>query len=248
MEMPYKFFENSYWLKGISEAAQKDGVKILLNGARGNHSISWGSYQLNVEYYASLFKKLKWIKLYNELDLYCKNYRTGKSIMLPLVAKTAFPKFSKILNKKKQFDYHFPSLINPALAKQTNVYEKLIDYGIDPGTGSMAGNLHDHRVNHYKHLYVWNKSGVVNTKQSLRYSLWDRDPTNDLNVIRFCLSLPDEQYVQGGMERSFLRKATKDILPDKVRLNNYTRGIQGADTIHRMLPEWPVFLDEVQKT
>ena len=86
------------------------------------------------------------------------------------------------------------------------MYEKLIDYGIDPGTGSMAGNLHDHRVNHYKYLYVWNKSGVVNTKQSLRYSLWDRDPTNDLNVIRFCLSLPDEQYVQGGMERSFFKK------------------------------------------
>ena len=84
-------------------------------------------------------------------------------------------------------------------------------------------------------------------KLSLRYSLWDRDPTNDLNVIRFCLSLPDEQYVQNGMERSFIRRATKNLLPDKVRLNHHVRGIQGADTIHRMSPNWSAFLNELQE-
>src|SRR5699024_8738150 len=36
MEMPYKFFENSYWSRGIFDQAHKDGVGILLNGARGN--------------------------------------------------------------------------------------------------------------------------------------------------------------------------------------------------------------------
>ena len=97
--------------------------------------------------------------------------------------------------------------------------------------------MNEHRRNHYQQLYVWNKSGVANTKISLRYSLWDRDPTNDLNVIRFCLSLPDEQYVQDGMERSFIRKATKNLLPDKVRLNQHVRGIQGADTVHRISPQ-----------
>ena len=56
MEMPYKFFENSYWLKGITEEAQKEGIKILLNGARGNHSISWGSYQLSMDYYVLFLK------------------------------------------------------------------------------------------------------------------------------------------------------------------------------------------------
>ena len=87
---------------------------------------------------------------------------------------------------------------------------------------------------YYDQLYVWNKSGTVTTKMSLRYSLWDRDPTNDLRVIQFCLSIPEEQYVKNGMERSFLRRATKNLLPDSVRLNHYVRGIQAADTIHRM--------------
>ena len=107
MEMPYKFFENSYWLKGISEAAQKDGVKILLNGARGNHSISWGSYQLNVEYYASLFKKLKWIKLYNELDLYCKNYRTESRSCFLWLPNLPFLSFLKTLIKRNSLTIIF---------------------------------------------------------------------------------------------------------------------------------------------
>ena len=47
------------------------------------------------------------------------------------------------------------------------------------------------------------------------------------------------------MERSFIRRATKDILPDKVRLNHHIRGIQGADTIHRMSSNWRVFLNEI---
>ena len=36
LEMPYKYFENSFWLKGIYEKANKDGIGILLNGGRGN--------------------------------------------------------------------------------------------------------------------------------------------------------------------------------------------------------------------
>ena len=137
MEMPYKFFENSYWLKGISQAAQKDGVKILLNGARGNHSISWGSYQLTMDYYVSLFKKLKWIRLYNELDMYCKNFKTGKSVMLPIVAKKSLPMVSKLLTKTPMNRIISRSFINPALAQRTNVYEKLQEYGI--GSNGVTG-------------------------------------------------------------------------------------------------------------
>ena len=73
---------------------------------------------------------------------------------------------------------------------------------------------------------------------SLRYSLWKRDPTNDLRVIRFCLSVPEDQYVQNGMDRALIRRATENYLPDKVRLNQQIRGVQGVDWVHRMMPRW----------
>ena len=244
MEMPYKFFENSFWLKGISEEAANKGVKVLLNGARGNHSISWGSYALNMNYYASLVKKLKWGKLNKELNDYCENFSTGKSIMLPQVIKKAFP----LLNKKSTHtSYEFPSFINSSFAQKTKVYEKLEHFGIDLSGRNINGKLADYRRNHYEQPYFWNKSGVVNTKLSLRYSLWDRDPTNDLRVIRFCLSVPEEQYVKHGMIRSLIRRSTENMLPEKVRMNHNKRGVQGADTIHRLSRNWNGFMDEIQK-
>ena len=56
MEMPYKFFENSFWLKGMFEKANEEEVGVLLNGGRGNLSISWGSA---LDYYAILLKRIK---------------------------------------------------------------------------------------------------------------------------------------------------------------------------------------------
>ena len=55
MEMPYKFFENSFWLKGMFEKAHEEGIGVLLNGDRGNFTISWGSA---LDYYAILLKRL----------------------------------------------------------------------------------------------------------------------------------------------------------------------------------------------
>ncbi|MCL6571513.1 MAG: asparagine synthetase B [Bacillus sp. (in: Bacteria)] len=246
MEMPYKFFENMFWLKGISEEAHNQGIKILLNGARGNHSISWGSWKLTMEYYATLFKRLKWLHLNHELNQYCLNNKTGKRVMLPLIAKKAFPFITRKDTNSDQFEYQFPSFINPVFAQKTKVFNKLQEYGIND-SGVLGNNLNEHRINHYNRLFVWNKSGTATTKLSLRYSLWDRDPTNDIRVIRFCLALPDEQFVQSGIERSFIRRATNGILPDKVRLNQHIRGVQGADTIHRMSVNWSPFIDEIMQ-
>ena len=67
MEMPYKFFANSNWIKGIFEKAHEKEVGVLLNGGRGNLTISWGSA---LPYYAMLLRKMKWVLLLNELNQY----------------------------------------------------------------------------------------------------------------------------------------------------------------------------------
>jgi asparagine synthase (glutamine-hydrolysing) len=240
MEMPYKFFENSYWLKGINIAAQQKKIKILLNGSRGNFSISWGSRNLTLNHYASQFRKLQWLKLYKELGLYCANFNTGKSIVLPQIIKMAIPLYNASKN-----NYQFPNMISPLLAEKTGVYEKLKAYG-ENLTGSV--NIEGHiRKMHFDQVYFWNKSGVATTKLSLKYGLWERDPTNDLRVIQFCLGIPEDQFTMEGLERSLIRRATKGYLPDVVRLNQHSRGLQGADTIQRLMPVWPKILSELHE-
>ncbi|MFC3884757.1 lasso peptide isopeptide bond-forming cyclase [Bacillus songklensis] len=242
MEMPYKFFENSFWQKGIFQKAQEEGIGVLLNGGRGNLSISWGPA---LDYYSILLKKLKWIKLYQELNQYSKNVGGPRLRRLPNIVRLAFPVMNRIFPSGKT--YLFPTLINQEFAKNTGVFNKLRDYGMDETGWFSTTNIYEQRKKHFEDVFHWNATNTKATKISLRYSLWERDPTNDLRVIRFCLSVPEEQYVQNGLDRALVRRSAEKFLPDKVRLNQRIRGIQGADWVHRMIPYWDTFTDEVQQ-
>jgi asparagine synthase (glutamine-hydrolysing) len=239
MEMPYKFFENSVWVKGIYEEANKLGIGVLLNGARGNFTISWGP---TFDYYALLLRKMRWIRLYHEVNSYSKNMGVKRSRVMKVIGKKAYP----ISNIKAYNQDDSPLLINEDFARRTKVFSKLEEQGINI-MGVNPTNINEIRKNHFGYLNMWNTTGTSGTKLSLLYSLQGHDPTNDLRVIQFCLSLPLEQFVQNGLDRSLIRRSTKGYLPDDIRLNQKTRGVQGADTIARMLPNWKEFIGEVEQ-
>lgn len=243
MEMPYKFFGTSVWIKSIYERAHQYNVGILLNGGRGNITISWGPA---LNYYALILKRLKWLKLNQELLQYCKNVgRSSRKQVMPVIARIAFPQIARRFVSDEA--YRFPTLINDDLAKRTGVFEKLLQHGIDAKGSFLFDNAYEARARHFQELYPWNATSTAVTKLSLRYPLWKRDPTNDLRVVQFCLSVPEEQYVQNGMDRSLIRRATKGLLPDKVRLNQSNKGIQGVDCVHRMAPHWHELIAELEK-
>jgi asparagine synthase (glutamine-hydrolysing) len=146
-----------------------------------------------------------------------------------------------------QSPYEFPKLINPEFAKRTNVYSKLKEHGMDQAGWYASPNLYELRIKHFEDLFNWSATNTFATKLSLRYSLWKRDPTNDIRVVRFCLSVPEQQYVQNGLDRALIRRSTEKLLPDKVRLNQVIRGEQGTDWVHRMIPYWRTFTDELQQ-
>ncbi|MBD1378845.1 asparagine synthase-related protein [Metabacillus arenae] len=238
LEAPYKFFENSFWLKGMYEEANRNEIGVLLNGNRGNYTISWGSA---LDYQSKLFKNLKWLKLYGELEKYSRNRGIKKSKLFPIITKKAFPFINKF--KKDRNNYAIPSFINPSFAKRTNVFEKLLNNGID--IHGMPLNAYEGRKKQLEQLFFWGLTGTTATKLSLHYSLMERDPTNDLRIMKFCLALPDSQFVQDGLDRALIRRSTKGYLPNKVRLNQKVRGVQGADGIQRLTPEWPLLINEL---
>ncbi len=241
MEAPYKFFENSYWMKGIYKQAQAHNVSVLLTGSRGNWSVSWGPA---LDFQARLLRSFRWVKLYRELGMYSKALGVKKSRIFPHVGKKAFPEVTRALFASREDTV--PDLINPEFAAQTKVFERLEEYGYD-FWGHSWQNVYDVRNKQFEKLYYWSLTGKVGCKQSLRHALWERDATNDLRVIRFCLSVPEEQYVQNGFDRSLIRRATKHYLPDQIRLNQKVRGIQGADGLHRLLPQWRGLVSELRQ-
>lgn len=241
MEMPYKFFENSFWLNGIYEKARNDGVGILLNGERGNYTISWGPA---LDYYATLLKRFKWIKLYKEAHKFSINNRSGRKLTLQQVGQKAFPFVKKFNNSENECG--FPMMINPSFAQRTGIFDKVQRLGKDV-TGTQLPSIYKSKKQQFDNVFSWNINGTVGTKQSLKYCLWDRDPTNDLRIVKFCLLVPENQYVQNGIDRALIRRSTKNYLPDNVRMNFQTRGIQGSDGIHRMKDSWNIFVNEIDQ-
>jgi asparagine synthase (glutamine-hydrolysing) len=238
LEMPYKFFENTFWLRGIYEQAQQKDIGILLSGQRGNWTVSWGP---TLEFYAGLMKKLRWIRLYQEINQYSKNSGAKKTRIMKVVRNKAFPSLKEAVEP-----FHFPMIISPEFAARTNVLTKLKEHGIDISL-SQPISPYEARDNQFKHLYYWLITGTYGAKFSLRYSVNGRDPTNDLRLIKFCLSVPEEQFARQGFDRSLIRRATKSYLPDEVRLNMRTRGVQGADGVYRMATYWSAFIEELEQ-
>ncbi|WP_438496328.1 asparagine synthase-related protein [Paenibacillus sp. IHBB 3054] len=239
LEMPYKFIENSYWLKGIFEQAQQQGLGVLLSGQRGNWSVSWGPA---LDYQAKLIREFRWLSFYRENKQYNQSMEANRRKVLQIVGKKAFPSLERLLPRKREMQLE---LIHPDFAKRTEVHERLREFNMDRRPSSQT--VYDIRQKHFEQPHIWNVNGTVATKMSLKYRVWDRDPTNDLRVIRFCLSVPEGQFVQNGVDRSLIRRAMEGRLPDEVRMNRKQRGVQGADGILRMLPQWDSFLEELRE-
>lgn len=242
MESPYKFFDNSFWLRGIYAQAQQRGIGILLNGARGNYSISWGPA---IEYYTRLMRKFNWFHLSREINQYSRNVGVGRKRLYSILCRKAFPTLSKIRSSESSAE--LPQLVHSGFAERTGIYDKLQDRAFT-GIGStddLPDDPLEARIQHFNRVNMWSATGSSGCKLSLRYSVWSHDPTNDLRVIRFCLSTPMEQFVHNGMDRALIRRSTSGLLPDSIRLNQRTRGIQAADSIHRMRSDWPSFIDEL---
>lgn len=240
MEMPYKYFENSFWIRGIFERAQQNGAGVLLTGARGNFTISWGPA---IEYYAGMLKKFRWLRLYQELKLYSRNAGIRRKKIIQQISETAFPGLSRSAPDLGRPDAL--KWINPELAQRTGMVERVRQAELDLiGSDTMS----DMEVRHSKfaNLAVANKDGAVTSKISMGYGVWERDPTNDPRIIKFCLSVPFNQYVQNGMDRALIRRATAGHLPDKIRLNQKVRGLQPADWVLRMRPQWGAFTSEIR--
>lgn len=240
MEGPYKFFENSFWLTGMLEQSREQNVGVILNGSRGNYTISWGD---PIDHYARLLRTLRWPNLLQELNHYTAVMRTGKSVVIPIIAKQSYAYLIRSVLTKRRSD--IPLVIHPDFAARTKVVEKLMSHHV--GLTDYAPDEVTARNNQFQRFSVSNHIGTSTTKMSLPYAVSERDPTCDPRVVRFCLSLPHEQYIQDGIDRSLIRRSTEGYLPDMVRMNIHARGVQGADWIHRMLPDWGAFRDQLQK-
>ncbi len=115
----------------------------------------------------------------------------------------------------------FPSLFNPQFVRQ-EVYKQERNRALKvlvPNHAN-AAEVHMGYFDTSYHNSFW--SGVE-----------ERDPTMDIKLNEFVLSLPENMFFRDGMDRCVMRLGMQGILPDEIRLNR-RRGRQGSDIVPRV--------------
>ncbi|MGI6686529.1 MAG: asparagine synthase-related protein [Bacillota bacterium] len=245
LEQPYKICENLFWIDGILEKAQKKGVGTMLTGGVGNTTISYGSF---LPCSISFFLSGKWIKLIQEIRAFGK-VKNKHPLKLGLdVAKSLVPYEIQLLLHRGEANWERPfalSPVNPDFAHLIGMKKRFKSFNYDPYYQKKLNAFHQRQMMlspyHLSHL------SAVYTKIALSRNLIIRDPAIDKRVIEFCLSVPVEQFIRKGQERSLIRRAMAGILPDKIRLNDQVRGLQSADYVQRLLPLEKEILQEIKK-
>lgn len=244
LEQPYKTIENSFWSNEIAQVAAITGCKVLLDGQYGNSTISYGDFIIHA---LTLFRDKKFITLAKEIKGTSRLYKVHPYRVSKAVAKAVIPyKLREIIEKKrnKNYDRFEKSPVNVQLINKWNVEtrfdEKQLNLKIERYLDLYE--THSYIVNPLAFSHI----GAIETKISLVHGIVKRDPTRDKRVIEFCLSLPSDQFVRDGQERYLIHRYLEGILPDKVRLNISTRGLQSADWIQRIVPEWNSMCDSLE--
>jgi asparagine synthase (glutamine-hydrolysing) len=66
------------------------------------------------------------------------------------------------------------------------------------------------------------------------------DPTANISLIEFLLSVPDEQFRRRGQSSWLFQRAFRESLPEPV-VQGRRKGLQASDVGHRILRELPAF-------
>jgi asparagine synthase (glutamine-hydrolysing) len=232
---------NSVWARQISRAAAARGIKVMLVGFWGNVTVSYSGRDA----WSSLFARgrvLKGLRIGARMASKGVPLRTlAAQLVGPLLPPPLWTLACRLYRRPIDLSGYSP--LNPAMRAAVDAKARLegIDFRYqpsnDPVANRLAGMFNGDVANYFK--------GTLG-----EFGLSMRDPLSDKRVIEFCLSVPPEDFLGDGTERSLARRAFADRLPPEVA-DLHLRGYQAADwfeTIERDLPLLRKELDAISRS
>jgi len=232
MRAPQHAATNEFWIMALHDAAREQGIGVMLTGQLGNGGVSWSGGKNRI---LCLFAEGKWDEGVKAMAQW-KN-RTGRSWIRTIAGRVAKPllwphlqRFQGLLSGFTP-DWIHHGTIHPDFAARMDLQQaarkreqtKPFIQAIKPfeerrltllRNGMMVGP-------------VWHATGTA-------FGMEVRDPTADIGLLEFCLTVPVEQDTFNGGQRMLIRRSMADIMPGKARWNT-VRGKQAADAALRVL-------------
>lgn len=218
---------NMMWINAINEDARKHGSYAVLCGFNGNMTISRsGSALLPL-----LLVSGRWFRWFEEARALCSNYES-LSLMSLLKSSTApvVPNwlYKRIFRRTRLYeDPGKFSAISPALRKSKGWIKrfKSSSFGREyqPSLNERASI-----VSHFQGHDLGDYFAAANC-----YGIEMRDPTADLDLVSFLLSIPEDQFLRNGEYRWLLRSAMSALLPPEY-FDRQQVAIQSSDWLFHL--------------
>jgi asparagine synthase (glutamine-hydrolysing) len=222
------FAFNLFLNMSLYEIAQKQGIKVILDGFDGDSTVSHG-----VGYLRDLARQGKWRVLFQETKGYARNFDLSfwkmqqayilKYSINPLIER------SKLLNQgrrlwrgvikrvKSKFNQQpgtsWKTSLNSDFVEQIKLEQR---YKAEKRL--LIESQINQRTDHYHDLVrgVMPYTLEVLDKAAAAYNIELRFPFWDKRLVEFCLSLPPEQKIRQGWTRMIMRQGLKGILPPEI--------------------------------
>lgn len=214
-EQPDLNLPNLAWNNRINDAAVASGSRVMLVGAAGNATLSFGDL--------SLLRQL--LKRGQVAAFVCETLAAGRldllaSMPASLLARSLLPRSLRErlrgLGNASRCDNPVLNLAAPYAA------QVLADLAEQSATDEADPVETRWRMLRRMDFGSYNK-GLL-----LRWGLDQRDPTADRNLVELCMQIPPEQFFRNGVPRALAIRALQGRIPDPVRLEQ-RRGLQAAN-------------------
>ena len=217
---------NLYLNWGLYGPANKQGVRIILDGFDGDTTISHG-----LGYLVELARAGRWLTLATEVREYSRKmnspwraalwswvwkYGLDPSISKYRVVKHVRRRGQALLRRM----LHRPNSSTNRPARWATLNPDFVQrIGLEASVQNRSGPPETERENHYRRLTEAHMPGTLELLDraagafsvELRFPFWDK------RLVEFCLSLPPEQKLHRGWSRMVMRRAMDGILPESVQ-------------------------------
>jgi len=207
------FGTNLYMHWSIAASANQHGISVLLDGAFGDATVSWGFGRMS-----ELARTGRWLALNREAGAIARVANVRKKDVLERFAVRPVKEDARrvwhALTRQAENGWTPSPIINPDFARRISLEERW--QAVEAGHARAPRSS---REEHWLNL----TSGVIPLALELAEAVcaafgidW-RGPFLDRRLAEFCLSLPGEQKLHNGMTRAVARRGLRSILPEKVR-------------------------------
>lgn len=215
---------NAVWIGAIAAHAAQSGARVMLTGQAGNLTISYNGNRL-LAHLLGQGRLTTWLR---EMRAARRRGHGWKKLMVDSfgarIPDRAWNALRALRGHEAGFGY---SPVHPRFLERMAPLS---------GTGPSVRRLDGRRAR----IVALHRTdpGEFNAAANC-HGLELRDPTADVRLVEFLLSVPEDQYARDGQDRWLLRRAMAGILPPEIT-EARTKGLQAADWYEALSPTLPV--------